>query len=238
MHLWRLSSSKFDNYRYPIPYIHGTAATNQSKGVFSSLDLIMVYHQIPIEHEYVSNTAITVPFVMFQSLCVHFGFTKISHVLSGIIDYAMHNLNFCCTSTSVVVKSFRKSIEEHMKHVRLQIFHVPRNHVKSHLQLERIWRGCWFVKKKLWLTETYKKNLISKKLSSRKFRYNIPGGLFGSMSIKTFSGGSHFIHFDISQPLTWSLSFMYFRRDIWHLDYLLSFALDIQFIKWIDNRPA
>ncbi len=48
--------------RYPLPYIHKCASSLHGMKVFSTIDLVRAYHQIPVASEEVPKTAITTPF--------------------------------------------------------------------------------------------------------------------------------------------------------------------------------
>ena len=61
----RLNAATVDD-RYPIPHVHSfTDATARAK-IFSVVDLVRGYHQIPMDPVDVAKTAIVTPFGLFE----------------------------------------------------------------------------------------------------------------------------------------------------------------------------
>lgn len=59
--------------RYPLPFLHDFTSNFLGKVIFTKLDLVRVYRQIPIAVEDVHKTAVTTPFGLFEFPVICFG---------------------------------------------------------------------------------------------------------------------------------------------------------------------
>ena len=104
--------------RYPVPHLHDFANGLHGCSVFSKIDLVRAFNQIPVHADDVKKTAVLTPFGLFEHLFMPFGLRNAAQTFQRFIDHVLRGLDFVYAYIDDLLVA-SKSDEEHAAHLRL-----------------------------------------------------------------------------------------------------------------------
>ncbi|CAH8608971.1 unnamed protein product [Schistosoma mattheei] len=119
--------------RYPLPHIHDLTATLKGTTVFSKIDLVKAYNQIPMATDDIPKTAIITPFGLYEFLRMPFGLRNAAQTFQRFIDDVFRGLNFvhAYVDDCLIASPDR---ETHLKHLDLVFERLQKHGITVNVQ--------------------------------------------------------------------------------------------------------
>lgn len=102
--------------RYPLSHIQDFNAKLEGCNIFSKVDLVRAFHNIPVAQEDVHKTAIVTPFGLFEFPRMPFGLRNAAQTFQRFMNEVCKGLNFVFVYIDDLL-IFSKSPEEHKAHL-------------------------------------------------------------------------------------------------------------------------
>ena len=115
----RLNNATIDD-KYPVKSLMDFTTNLHGKTIFSKVDLLKGYHQIPVAENDIGKTAVITPFGLFIFPRCPFGLKNAGQDFQRMMDAILGDLPFCYVYLDDILV-FSNSPEEHMRHLK-QIF--------------------------------------------------------------------------------------------------------------------
>lgn len=129
---YRNLNNKTTKDDYPMPHIADATAQLTGKTIFSNIDIIRAYYNIPLAKEDCKKTALSFPFGLYEHVTMPFGLTNAPRTWQRFMNNLFHDLDFVFVYLDDIL-IFSTSEDEHTEHLKTVLSRLDRNGLRIHL---------------------------------------------------------------------------------------------------------
>ena len=112
--------------RYPIPNVNSVTSDLFGSKVYSKIDLVKAFFQIPVHEKDIPKTSVITPFGLFEFRMMPFGLRNSAQTFQRHIDNIFRDLPYVFAYIDDLL-IFSKSEDEHQKHLRVVFERLAQN---------------------------------------------------------------------------------------------------------------
>jgi len=114
----RLNNATVDD-KYPLPHIMDFNSRLSGSRIFSKIDLVKGYHQIPMAKSSIPKTAIITPFGLWEFLRMPFGLKNAAQAFQRLMDSVLRDVSFAFVYLDdiLIASQTQQQHEDHLRHV-------------------------------------------------------------------------------------------------------------------------
>ena len=117
---YRALNAASEDDRYPMPHLQDFTIHLEGKSIFSKVDLVRAYNQVPMNASDIAKTAIVTPFGLFEYKRMPFGLKNAAQTFQRLMDNVLRDCSFAYVYLDDILVA-SSSVDEHRQHLR-QLF--------------------------------------------------------------------------------------------------------------------